>query len=194
MNVSITSDSALIIVDVQVDFCPGGALPVPDGDKIIPFINRYIKIFKENNLPIIATRDWHPPNHISFKPYGGIWPIHCVQNTPGAAFHPKLKLPNDVIIISKATEPNKEAYSGFEGTELSNILNSKGVRRLFIGGLATDYCVKNTVLDALKLGFQAFLLLDGTKGVNVNPDDSKKAIEEMVRKGAVAIRINNILK
>jgi len=172
MNVSITSDSALIIVDVQVDFCPGGALPVPDGDKIIPFINRYIKIFKENNLPIIATRDWHPPNHISFKPYGGIWPIHCVQNT----------------------EPNKEAYSGFEGTELSNILNSKGVRRLFIGGLATDYCVKNTVLDALKLGFQAFLLLDGTKGVNVNPDDSKKAIEEMVRKGAVAIRINNILK
>jgi nicotinamidase/pyrazinamidase len=194
MNVSITSDSALIIVDVQVDFCPGGALPVPDGDKIIPFINRYIKIFKENNLPIIATRDWHPPNHISFKPYGGIWPIHCVQNTPGAAFHPKLKLPNDVIIISKATEPNKEAYSGFEGTELSSILNSKGVRRLFIGGLATDYCVKNTVLDALKLGFQAFLLLDGTKGVNVNPDDSKKAIEEMVRKGAVAIRINNILK
>jgi nicotinamidase/pyrazinamidase len=194
MNVSITSDSALIIVDVQVDFCPGGALPVPDGDKIIPFINRYIKIFKENNLPIIATRDWHPPNHISFKPYGGIWPIHCVQNTPGAAFHPKLKLPNDVIIISKATEPNKEAYSGFEGTELSSILNSKGVRRLFIGGLATDYCVKNTVLDALKLGFQAFLLLDGTKGVNVNPDDSKKAIEEMIRKGAVAIRINNILK
>jgi nicotinamidase/pyrazinamidase len=194
MNVSITSDSALIIVDVQVDFCPGGTLPVPDGDKIIPFINRYIKIFKENNLPIIATRDWHPPNHISFKPYGGIWPIHCVQNTPGAAFHPKLKLPNDVIIISKATEPNKEAYSGFEGTELSSILNSKGVRRLFIGGLATDYCVKNTVLDALKLGFQAFLLLDGTKGVNVNPDDSKKAIEEMVRKGAVAIRINNILK
>lgn len=194
MNVSITSDSALIVVDVQVDFCPGGALPVPDGDKIIPFINRYIKMFKENNLPVIATRDWHPPNHISFKPYGGIWPIHCVQNTPGAAFHPKLKLPNDVIVISKATEPNKEAYSGFEGTDLSNILNTKGIKRLFIGGLATDYCVKNTVLDALKLGFQVFLLLDGTKGVNVNPDDSKKAIEEMIRKGAIAIKINNILK
>jgi len=194
MNVSITSDSALIVVDVQVDFCPGGALPVPDGDKIIPFINRYIKMFKENNLPIIATRDWHPPNHISFKPYGGIWPIHCVQNTPGAAFHPKLKLPNNTIVISKATEPNKEAYSGFEGTDLSNILKSKGIKRLFIGGLATDYCVKNTVLDALKLGFQVFLLLDGTKGVNVNPDDSKKAIEEMIRKGAIAIKINNILK
>lgn len=194
MNVSITSDSALIVVDVQVDFCPGGALPVPDGDRIIPFINRYIKMFKENNLPVIATRDWHPPNHISFKPYGGVWPIHCVQNTPGAAFHPKLKLPNDVIVISKATEPNKEAYSGFEGTDLSNILKSKGIKRLFIGGLATDYCVKNTVLDALKLGFQVFLLLDGTKGVNVNPDDSKKAIEEMIRKGAIAIKINNILK
>ncbi len=194
MRVSITPDSALIVVDVQVDFCPGGALPVPDGDKIVPILNRYIKLFKMNNLLIVATRDWHPPNHMSFKQYGGIWPAHCVQNTHGAEFHPDLKLPSDAIIISKATEPNKEAYSGFEGTNLTEILKSKGIKRLFIGGLATDYCVKNTVLDALKLGFQAFLLLDATKGVNVNPDDSEKAIEEMLRKGAVAIKINEILK
>jgi len=175
---------ALIIVDVQRDFCKGGALPVPEGEKIIPVLNRYIKKFSEAGALIIATRDWHPPNHISFKDYGGAWPSHCVQETPGAEFHPNLKLPREARVISKATSADKEAYSGFDGTDLERELKNIGIQRVFVGGLATDYCVKSTVLDALSLGFETVLLLDAIKGVNVNPGDSEKAIKEMLEKGA----------
>jgi nicotinamidase/pyrazinamidase len=180
---SVGKTDALIVVDVQNDFCPGGALPVPEGDQVIPMLNDYIKIFKKANAAIFATRDWHPPNHVSFKAQGGPWTPHCIQDTEGARFHPDLKLPNDVTVVSKATNPSKEAYSGFDGTELAENLKTQGVTRVFVGGLATDYCVKNTVLDARKLGFDAVLLLDASRGINVKPDDVAKAIDEMMRSG-----------
>ena len=180
---SVGKTDALIIVDVQNDFCPGGALSVPEGDQVIPVLNDYIKLFKKANTRIFATRDWHPPNHISFKAQGGSWPPHCVQNTEGAKFHPDLKLPSDTSIISKATDPLKEAYSGFDGTELANTLKIQGAR-VFVGGLATDYCVKNTVLDARKMGFEAVLLSDAIRGINVEPGDARKAIAEMIKNGA----------
>jgi nicotinamidase/pyrazinamidase len=181
---SVGKTDALIIVDVQNDFCPGGALPVPEGDQVIPVLNDYIKIFKKANATIFATRDWHPPNHISFKAQGGPWPPHCVQNSEGAKFHPDLKLPSDTTIVSKAMDPLREAYSGFDGTELANTLNKQGATRVFVGGLATDYCVKNTVLDARKLGFEAVLLLDAIRGINAEPGDVAKAIDKMVKSGA----------
>jgi len=175
---------ALIIVDVQRDFCSGGALPVPEGEKIIPVLNRYIKKFSEAGALIIATRDWHPPNHVSFKNHGGTWPPHCIQGTPGADFHPDLELPAETKIVSKASSADKEAYSGFDGTSLEKDLKKAGVQRVFVGGLATDYCVKSTVLDALNCGFETVLLLDAIKGVDVNPGDSERAIREMLNRGA----------
>ena len=183
---------ALIIVDVQRDFCSGGALPVPDGEKIIPTLNKYIEKFSKAGAFIVATRDWHPPNHMSFKDYGGIWPTHCVQGTLGAEFHPDLKLPREVKIVSKATSADKEAYSGFDGTNLERELKDAGIKRVFVGGLATDYCVKSTVLDALRLGFETFLLVDAIKGVDVNPGDSERAIEEMIKRGAKKASLNDL--
>ena len=175
---------ALIIVDVQRDFCSEGALPVPEGERIIPVLNKYIEKFSKAGGLIVATRDWHPPNHISFKNYGGTWPPHCIQGTPGADFHPDLKLPKESKIVSKASQADKEAYSGFDGTDLERELRDAGIRRVFVGGLATDYCVKSTVLDALNLGFETVLLLDAIKGVDVNPGDSERAIKEMLESGA----------
>ena len=183
---------ALIIVDVQRDFCSGGALPVPDGEKIIPTLNKYIEKFSKAGALIVATRDWHPPNHISFKDYGGTWPSHCIQGTLGAEFHPDLKLPREVKIVSKATSSDKEAYSGFDGTNLERELKDVGIKRIFVGGLATDYCVKSTVLDALRLGFETILLVDAIKGVDVNPGDSKRAIEEMIKRGAKRASMNDL--
>jgi nicotinamidase/pyrazinamidase len=181
---SVGKVDALIVVDVQNDFCPGGALPVPDGDQVIPALNDYLKIFKKANASIFATRDWHPSNHISFKAQGGPWSPHCVQDTEGAKFHPKLKLPSEATIISKAVDPREEAYSGFEDTELADKLKNQGVKRVFVGGLATDYCVKNTVLDARELGFEVVLLLDAIRGINAKPDDAARAIAKMVESGA----------
>jgi nicotinamidase/pyrazinamidase len=192
MKIKLREKDALIIVDLQNDFCPGGALAVPEGDKIVPVLNAYIERFSNSKSLIVATRDWHPENHISFAEQGGIWPKHCVQNTKGAEFHPDLKLPSDSVIVSKATEPDKEAYSGFDGTNLEKLLKGKGVTRLFVGGLATDYCVRATVLDALRLGFCVFLLLDAIKGVNVQPEDSERAIVEMLEKGAIGIVFEEI--
>ncbi len=192
MKVKLTEKDVLIVVDVQRDFCPGGALAVPEGDKIIPVLNEYIDKFRAKKLPLFATRDWHPARHRSFKEFGGIWPVHCVQKTTGAEFHPDLRLPEDARIISKATKVKEEAYSGFQGTQLKDMLRKGKVRRIFVGGLATDYCVKNTVLDGLKAGFTTFLLMDAIKGVDVNPGDSEKAIEEMLTAGAVGIEVKEI--
>lgn len=191
--VNITEKDALIIVDVQNDFCPGGALAVPEGDQIVPIINKYIENFVSKNAIVVATRDWHPKNHVSFKEYGGLWPVHCVQNTWGAEFHPRLRLPKNVIIISKAFESEVEAYSGFQRTELDKILKENGVKRLFVAGLATDYCVKATVLDALKLGYEVYVLVDAVKGVNVRPNDSENAINEMIKAGAKLVTFNQII-
>ena len=178
---------------MQNDFMPGGALPVPEGDSIVPRLNEYIELFEGRALPVFFTRDWHPENHISFKGYGGIWPPHCVQNTEGAMFHKDLKMPLDnKFIISKGTSPDFDAYSGFQGTVLDSLLRERGVRRVFVGGVATDYCVKNTLLGALNLGYSAILLLDGIKGVDVKPGDSERAIELMLDRGAVGIDITDI--
>ncbi|MGH7826739.1 MAG: nicotinamidase [Candidatus Binatia bacterium] len=181
---------ALIIIDVQNDFCPGGALAVTDGDQVVPALNRYIEKFRRSNLPIIATRDWHPEKTRHFKAYGGLWPPHCIQGTKGAQFNADLALPNDTVIVSAGMAPDEEGYSGFEGRDdkgagLADLLRAYGVERIFVGGLATDYCVKHTVLDGLKRGFKVVLLEDAVRGVNLKPDDSERAIQEMIRAGAV---------
>jgi len=186
MGFKIDKNSALIVVDVQKDFCPGGTLPVKHGDEIIPVLNEYIQKFEEAGAQIYTTRDWHPSNHVSFKSQGGPWPSHCVQNTEGAEFHRDLLLPIGTIIISKANSL-KETYSGFDETNLEEDLKRKNIRSVFVGGLATDYCVLNTVLDALRLGFETFLLTDAIKGVNVRANDSEVAIEEMKSKGVQLI-------
>ncbi len=175
---------ALLITDIQIDFLPGGALPVAGGDEIIPVLNEYARRFEAVKAHVFASRDWHPPNHISFKAQGGPWPPHCVQQTEGAKFHPDLKLPKDAMVISKATDPNHESYSAFDGTNLADELKMRGVKRFFIGGLATDYCVVNTVLDARKLGYETVLLMDATLGINVKPGDVDRAIETMIKNGA----------
>lgn len=145
---------ALIVVDVQNDFLPGGALGVRGGDKVVPVLNEYLRRFARQGLPLFATRDWHPPGHCSFKGSGGPWPEHCVAGTAGAAFARELSLPADVRVISKATAIDQEVYSSFCGTDLAEQLRQSGVRRLFIGGLATDYCVRFTVRDAIGLGLR----------------------------------------
>jgi len=183
-SIKLQKGDALISVDVQNDFLAGGSLAVPRGNEVIPVMNRYIRAFKERGLPIFATRDWHPANHCSFKAQGGPWPPHCVQGTKGAEFAPDLDLPEDAVVISSATRPDKEAYSGFEGTDLHEHLQKIGVKRLFTGGIATDYCVLNTVRDALALGYEVYLLEDAIRAVNVNPDDGEKAKEEMLGSGA----------
>ncbi len=180
----IESSDALLITDIQNDFLPGGALPVAAGDEIIPVINDYIRCFQENGGHVLASRDWHPPNHISFKEQGGPWPPHCVQDTEGAKFSTKLKLPPKTVVISKATDPKHEAYSAFDGTNLANELRKLGTKRLFIGGLATDYCVVSTALDARKLGFEVVVLMDATLGINVQPGDVDRAVETMLKVGA----------
>ena len=187
---------ALLIVDVQNDFCPGGALGVKDGDKIIPNINKYIKIFSKNKLPIFATRDWHPKKTKHFKKFGGVWPVHCVKKTKGAQFHPKLKLPKDKILVYKGMDPKKNAYSAFQAkdadrTALPALLKKLGIEEIYISGLATDYCVRFTTSDALKQSFKVKVLVDAIKGVNLKPKDSENAIKEMVRKGAKKITLKD---
>jgi nicotinamidase/pyrazinamidase len=177
--VSITIDpgtDALIVVDVQRDFCPGGALPVPHGDQVVPAVNRILDL---GGWLTVATRDWHPKDHCSFKAQGGIWPIHCVAGTSGADFHPDLQVKKLRQIISKATTQAAEAYSGFQGTELVSLLTGQGIRRVFVCGLATDYCVKATALDARRAGFDVIVLEDAIRGVEVHPGDCTKALEEM---------------
>lgn len=182
--------AALIVVDVQNDFCPGGALGVQNGDEIIPILNRYIEDFNVAGLPVIATRDWHPEKTAHFKDYGGVWPVHCVQRTRGAEFHPDLRLPPSVILMSKGMAADEDSYSAFHGkddagTPLARVLRELDVERIFVGGLATDYCVKYTALDALRQGFAVVVLSDAVRGVNLNPEDSAQAMQEMAAAGAV---------
>ncbi len=175
---------ALIVVDVQVDFCPGGALPVPEGNAVVPAVNRALAAA---DWLTVATRDWHPPDHCSFAPQGGIWPVHCVADTPGAAFHPELDARRIRWVVDKATRRDVEAYSGFQGTGLADRLAAAGIRRVFVCGLATDYCVKATALDARGAGFGVILLADAAKGVEVHPGDCAAALKEMQGAGIAAI-------
>lgn len=181
---------ALILVDVQNDFCPGGALPVTDGDRVIPVLNRYIDKFTKAGLPIFATRDWHPEKTSHFTTGGGPWPPHCLQGTRGAQFHPNLKLAPDVVIVSAGMGADEDGYSGFlgrddSGAKLADLLRQRGVERIIVGGLATDYCVKHTVLDGIKEGFKVVVLRNAVRGVNLDPGDSERAFEEMSRAGAM---------
>jgi nicotinamidase/pyrazinamidase len=175
---------ALIVVDVQNDFLPGGSLAVPDGDAVVPVLNRYLASFASKGLPIYATRDWHPVNHCSFQAQGGPWPPHCVAETSGAQLAPALQLPPTTTIISKATGSAQDAYSGFQGTDLDARLRAQKVVRVFVGGLATDYCVLNTVRDAARLGYEIVLLSDAIRAVNVHAEDGSKAEAEMRFLGA----------
>jgi nicotinamidase/pyrazinamidase len=190
--VNIADNDALVVVDLQNDFLPGGSLAVLGGDEIIPVINQYIGLFHAKGLPIFTTQDWHPADHCSFKAEGGIWPVHCVADTHGSLFPEGLKLPDSTVSILKAVDKTKEAYSGFGGSDLNKRLKSANVKRLFIGGLTTDYCVLNTVKDALQNGFEVFFLIDAIRAVNVAPDDGKRAIDEMLALGAVAIEYDDI--
>lgn len=185
----VTGD-ALIIVDVQRDFLPGGSLAVPGGEEVIPVLNDYILVFEGRNLPLAATRDWHPADHCSFTAQGGKWPSHCVADTPGAAFAEELRLPAEAPVFSKASHRNRDAYSGFQGTELAHWCLGQNLNRLFIGGLATDYCVFNTVKDALARRLRVVLLVDAVRAVNLKPDDGRKAVEEMARLGAEPMRFD----
>ncbi|HSC28619.1 MAG TPA: nicotinamidase, partial [Vicinamibacterales bacterium] len=181
------SGGALLIVDVQNDFCPGGALPVPDGDRVIPVLNRLAARFEAAGRPVYASRDWHPPDTTHFKPFGGPWPVHCVAGTPGAAMHPDLQLPLGTIAISKGQDRQDAGYSAFEGMtdagrKVADDLRERGVSELFVGGLATDYCVRASVLDARRAGFHVTVVTDGIAGID--PEDSARAREEMLEAGA----------
>jgi nicotinamidase-related amidase len=171
---------ALVIVDPQVDFCPGGALPVPGGDAIFPAVNRAAAA-----LPlVVASRDWHPAGHCSFAAQGGPWPVHCQAGTPGAEFHPALDRTPIKRVFSKGTEVDREAYSAFDGTGLGDWLKERGVRKLLVAGLATDYCVRASALDAIAGGFDVAVLEDGVGAVNVQPGDGERALAEMRAAGA----------
>lgn len=187
-STTLCKSDALIVVDVQNDFLPRGALAVKCGEEVVPVLNRYIELFSNHALPIVATRDWHPEVHCSFQDQGGSWPPHCVAGSRGARFSTKLRLPDKIKIVSKATRIDRDAYSGFEGTNLDEWLSTRGVRRLFVGGLATDYCVLNTVRDALKTNYEVMVLLDAIRAVNVHPGDGDKAIAQMLKSGAQPMR------
>ncbi len=175
---------ALLVVDVQNDFLPGGSLAVPRGDEVVPVLNRCLALFAKKGLPVYASRDWHSPGHCSFRAQGGPWPPHCMADTYGAEFPASLDLPADAVIISKADTPEKDAYSAFGETDLGLCLKAVDVRRLFVGGLATDYCVLNTVKDALALGYAVVLLADAVRAVEVTPGDGERAMMEMRGLGA----------
>lgn len=188
MAVVPEATDALLIVDPQVDFCPGGALPVPGGDRIFPAVNAAAAKFPL----VVASRDWHPPDHCSFQAQGGPWPVHCQAGTPGADFHPALDTSRIQQVFSKGTEPSKEAYSAFDGTGLAEWLRERGVRRLFVAGLATDYCVRASVLDARREGFEVVVLEDAIGAVNVQPGDGERALAEMREAGAQVARTTDL--
>ena len=175
---------ALIVVDVQNDFCPGGSLAVAQGDEVVAPLNKLIKEFLDRGEPVFKSRDWHPAKAKHFAAYGGIWPVHCVQNTPGAEFHKDLSDDPRITVISKGIDESADGYSAFDGTHLAQTLRNQGVTEVWVGGLATDYCVKHTVLDALAQGFRVKALADSMRAVNVKPDDGALAIAEMRSAGA----------
>jgi nicotinamidase/pyrazinamidase len=188
---------ALLVVDVQKDFCPGGALAVPDGDRVIPALNRYAARAAAQGWPVYASRDWHPPVTSHFKEYGGEWPPHCVQHTAGAEFHDDLRLPSSAVVVTKGESPDRPGYSALEGTTpdgrtLIDDLRARGVDHLYVGGLATDYCVRQSVLDARAAGINVTVLEDAIAGVDVRSGDSARAVAEMQSAGATLGTLSTI--
>ncbi|MGH2760825.1 MAG: nicotinamidase [Actinomycetota bacterium] len=184
----VSDTDALIVVDVQNDFCPGGALAVPEGDDVVPVINRLMPLFRH----VIATQDFHPPGHSSFSSRGGPWPEHCVQDTPGAGFHPDLEISHADEIVQKGTDPATDGYSGFAGTDLADRLRARGVERVVVTGLATDYCVRATTIEAIEHGFEAVVLTDAIRAVDLTPGDGASAVEEMSRAGVTVTTSDRI--
>jgi nicotinamidase/pyrazinamidase len=187
---ALGNSTALIIVDLQNDFCPGGTLAVTGGDEIVPIINRYIGFFRERGWRIIASRDWHPRQTRHFAKFGGIWPEHCVQRTSGAVFRAGLLLPPHTLVFSKGMDPEMDDYSALqaineEGTPMAQLLAREGIRHLYICGLATDYCVRESALEGLRLGFSITVLVDAVAGVDLRPGDSERALAELAASGAV---------
>ena len=181
---------ALLIVDLQNDFLPGGRLAVPRGDLVVDPINALIALYHGRGLPIYASRDWHPDDHCSFTAQGGPWPPHCVAQTEGAAFSQALRLPADAVVVSKAVSAAEDAYSAFNGTGLARSMLAEGVTRLAVCGLATDYCVLNTVLDGIAAGFEVLLVAQAIRAVEVAPGDGDRAITRMLAAGAVPVRLS----
>lgn len=189
---------SLLVVDVQNDFCPGGALPVERGDEVVTVLNEYVRHFVERRAPIYLSRDWHPPRTTHFREWGGPWPPHCVQDTAGAEFHPSLYVPGDAVVISKGMDANQDSYSAFQGVDpegrpLADSLRARGVRRIYVGGLATDYCVKCSVTDALRNGFETVVLVDAVRGIDVSPGDVARALGDMRGEGASAATIEEVV-
>jgi len=174
--ICLNRNDALVLVDVQRDFCPGGALPVAGGDEVIPVLNRWIEAARQQHARVVASRDWHPEQHVSFEEQGGPWPPHCVQGSRGAEFHPDLRLPDDAEIISKGIRPDRDNYSAFDRTALAAELQKADVERVFVGGLAQDVCVRQTVLDARRAGFEVHLIEDATRPVD--PEKGELTLQE----------------
>jgi nicotinamidase/pyrazinamidase len=190
--VHLDNTDALLIIDMQNDFLPGGALGVASGHEVVAPINHLIELFREQGLPIVASRDWHPNDHCSFADQGGPWPPHCVAGTPGAEFTAELALPDDAIVVSKADTAPVDAYSAFAGTSLASQLRERGVERVTVCGLATDYCVLNTVTDALEEGFDAIIVPEAMRAVDVEAGDGRRAMDRMVARGAVPVRLGEV--
>jgi nicotinamidase/pyrazinamidase len=187
---STQSKQALVVVDVQNDFCPGGTLAVAHGDEVVAPLNELIDEFLERGDPVYKSRDWHPPQTKHFQAYGGTWPVHCVQNTPGAEFHPQLKDDPRIRVISKGLG-DTDCYSAFDETDLATQLRDQGVKELIVGGLATDYCVKETVLAGIKEGFKVKAVENAMRAVELKPGDGERAIQEMRAAGAEIVNTDN---
>jgi nicotinamidase/pyrazinamidase len=193
---------ALVIVDFQNDFTPGGALAVPEGDRIAPALNRLASAYEH----VFATRDWHPEDHGSFEGVEidrerwdgteppNVWPVHCVAGTEGAELHPELDRSKVDVVIDKGQDPHSQGYSGFQNTELAEQLRGIGVDHVVVAGLATDYCVKNTALDALEEGFDVTVVTDAARGVDVKEGDSERALEEVEKAGARLATSSELLR
>jgi len=187
--VTANGKSALLVVDIQKDFCAGGALAAPGGDDIIPAVNRHLADARAREIAVYATRDWHPEKTSHFKEHGGTWPPHCVQGTAGAQFHPDLKLPPDAIVVNKGDDPHRHGYSAFDGhtsdgTSLLDDLRARHITRVYLTGIATDYCVRESALDALKAGLEVRVLADAITGIDVRPGDAQRALAEISAAGA----------
>jgi nicotinamidase/pyrazinamidase len=190
--IHLEEGDALLVIDLQYDFLPGGALGVTAGHEVISPINHLIELFAAQGLPIYASRDWHPQDHCSFAAQGGPWPPHCVAESRGAEFAAELALPDDAVVISKADTAGVDAYSAFSGTALSAQLRERGITRVTVCGLATDYCVLNTVTDALEEGFDTLIVPEAMRAVDVKPGDGSRAMDRMVARGAVPVRLGEV--
>lgn len=192
MQPELRAGDALLLVDPQNDFCPGGSLPVADGDAVMPILSAWAAAADRAGVPIFVSRDWHPPRTTHFREFGGAWPPHCVQGTHGAEFHPRLQLPASAVVVSKGMGETEDAYSAFQarnddGVLLADLLQAQRVQRLYVMGLATDYCVKASALGGLEHGFGVSVVPEGIRAVNINPEDGARALEEMRQAGAAIV-------